>query len=337
MEVNISAIIPVYGVEDYLPRCLRSLEEQTIFDRVEVILIDDGSPDRCGVLCDEFAARHPRNVRVIHKENGGVSTARNVGLEAATGNYYLFLDSDDFLREDACEILTKAAQESRADLVIFRELEVYDEEIRRLPSAHTPRRIVGNKAIFHALAGREQGMTEVVSDKLVRAALFEGLRFPVGMKCEDAFVMASLAARAESALVLGDVLYFYRQRPGSTMRTRGDSMVDDRVAAHEEIVRIARKSYPESLEAAKARAYHVRIVCLNNILDCPHYRRLPTWKRHIRAFRERLPDLLRTKHSFWLPPHRKFYAIILCVFPDVALVYERIRYRQRRRHVIFKK
>ena len=90
MEVNISAIVPVYGVEEYLPRCLRSLEEQTIFDRLEVILIDDGSPDRCGAICDEFAARHPRNVRVIHKENGGVSTARNVGLEAATGNYYLF-------------------------------------------------------------------------------------------------------------------------------------------------------------------------------------------------------------------------------------------------------
>ena len=180
-------------------------------------------------------------------------------------------------------------------------------------------------------------MTEVVNDKLVRAALFEGLRFPVGMKCEDAYIMASLAARAESAVVLGDAIYFYRIRPGSIMRTRGDAMVDDRVAAHEEIVRIARKSYPESLVAAKARAYHVRIVCLNNILDCPHYRRLPTWKRHIRAFRERLPDLLRTKHAFWLPPHRKFYAIILCVFPDVALVYERIRYRQRRRHVIFKK
>ena len=337
MEVNISAIVPVYGVEEYLPRCLRSLEEQTIFDRLEVILIDDGSPDRCGVLCDEFAARHPRNVRVIHKENGGVSTARNAGLEAATGNYYLFLDSDDFLREDACEILAKAAQDSCADFIIYRHLEVYDENARAIPCAHTPRRIVGNKAIFHALAGREQGMTEVVNDKLVRAALFEGLRFPVGMKCEDAYIMASLAARAESAVVLGDAIYFYRIRPGSIMRTRGDAMVDDRVAAHEEIVRIARKSYPESLVAAKARAYHVRIVCLNNILDCPHYRRLPTWKRHIRAFRERLPDLLRTKHAFWLPPHRKFYAIILCVFPDVALVYERIRYRQRRRHVIFKK
>lgn len=85
------------------------------------------------------------------------------------------------------------------------------------------------------------------------------------------------------------------------MHTRGDSMVDDRVAAHEEIVRMARKKYPESLEAAKARTYHIRIVCLNAILDCPHFRTHPSWKRHIRELRERLPDLLRTKHPFWLP------------------------------------
>ena len=336
MEINISAIVPVYGVEKYLPRCLRSLEEQTIFERVEVILIDDGSPDRCGELCDAFAARHPQNVRVIHKENGGVSSARNAGLDAATGNYYLFLDSDDFLREDACAVLAAAAAESCADFVIYRHLEVYDANARVMPAAHAPRRIVGNKAVFHALAGREQGMTEVVNDKLVRAELFKGLRFPVGMKCEDAFVMATLASRAEQALVLGDYLYFYSVRPGSIMRTRGDTMVDDRVAAHEEIVRIARKSYPESLEAAKARAYHVRIVCLNNILDCPRFRTHPSWKRQIREFRERLLDLLRTKHAFWLPLHRKLYAIILCVCPDLALVYERIRYRERRRHVIYK-
>ena len=272
MEINISAIVPVYGVEKYLPRCLRSLEEQTIFERVEVILIDDGSPDRCGVLCDEFAARHPRNVRVIHKVNGGLSDARNVAMDAATGDYYLFLDSDDYLRPDACEILAKAAEETRADFIIYRLRDVFDDDGAAPPQAHTPRRIIGNKAVFHALASRSQGMTEMMIDKMVAARLFKGLRFPVGMKCEDAFVMASLAARAESALVLGDVLYFYRQRPGSTMRTRGDSMVDDRVAAHEEIVRIARKSYPESLEAAKARTYHIRIVCLNAILDCPHFR-----------------------------------------------------------------
>ena len=335
MDVNISVIIPVYNVDGYLQRCLQSLEEQTIFDRLEIVLVDDGSTDASGALCDEFAARHA-NARVFHKPNGGVSAARNDGIERATGNYYLFLDSDDFLRADACELLAKTAQDERADFVVFQEMAVYDDKVRVVPPKFPPRRIIGNKAVFAALCGRSGGLVEVVSDKLIRAELFKGLRFPVGMKCEDTFISPSLTARAERVIILGEYLYYYRVRPGSIMHTRGDTMVDDRVAAHEEIVRIARKSYPESLEAAKARAYHVRIVCLNNILDCPRFRTHPSWKRQIREFRERLPDLLRTKHAFWLPLHRKLYAIILCACPDLALVYERIRYRERRRHVIYK-
>ena len=136
------------------------------------------------------------------------------------------------------------------------------------------------------------------------------------------------------ALVLGDYLYFYRHRPGSIMRTRGDTMVDDRVAAHEEIVRVARKSYPESLEAAKARTFHIRIVCLNAILDCPHFRQHPSWKRHITELRERLPDLLRTKHPSGCPC-RKAYAILLC-HARIGLIYERIRFRERRKHLVYK-
>ena len=335
MQIKISIIVPVYKVEEYLPRCLRSIAEQTVFDDLEVFLVDDGSPDRCGALCDEFAAGRA-NVRVIHKVNGGLSDARNVAMDAATGDYYLFLDSDDYLRPDACEILAKAAEETRADFIIYRLRDVFDDDGAAPPQAHTPRRIIGNKAVFHALASRSQGMTEMMIDKMVAARLFKGLRFPVGMKCEDAFVMPTLASRAEMALVLGDYLYFYRHRPGSIMRTRGDTMVDDRVAAHEEIVRVARKAYPESLEAAKARTYHIRIVCLNAILDCPHFRQHPSWKRHIAELRERLPDLLRTKHPFWLPLRRKAYAVLLCACPELALVYERIRFRERRKHLVYK-
>ena len=335
MQIKISIIVPVYKVEEYLPRCLRSIAEQTVFDDLEVFLVDDGSPDRCGALCDEFAAGRA-NVRVIHKVNGGLSDARNVAMDAAAGDYYLFLDSDDYLRPDACEILARAAEETRADFIIYRLRDVFDDDGAAPPQAHTPRRIVGNKAVFHALAERSQGMTEMMIDKMVSARLFKGLRFPVGMKCEDAFVMPTLASRAEMALVLGDYLYFYRHRPGSIMRTRGDTMVDDRVAAHEEIVRVARKSYPESLEAAKARTYHIRIVCLNAILDCPHFRQHPSWKRHITELRERLGDLLRTRHPFWLPLRRKAYAILLCVCPELALIYERIRFRERRKHLVYK-
>ena len=335
MDAKISVIVPVYKVEEFLPRCLRSLEEQTIFAELEVLLVDDGSPDGCGRICDEFAARHA-NARVIHKANGGLSDARNAGMDAATGDYFLFLDSDDFLRPDACAFLRGKALESGADIVIFQLQEVYSDEGAALPPAFPPFRIADNRTLFSALANRDRGMTEIVCDKLFRRALFEGLRFPVGVKCEDAFTIPTIISRAQTALVTGERLYFYRQRPGSIMHTRGDSMVDDRVAAHEEIVRVARKSYPESLEAAKARTYHIRIVCLNAILDCPHFRQHPSWKRHITELRERLGDLLRTRHPFWLPLRRKAYAILLCVCPELALIYERIRFRERRKHLVYK-
>ncbi len=334
MDANISVIVPVYKVEQYLPRCLRSIEEQTIFPELEVFLVDDGSPDGSGAMCDAFAARH-ENVRVIHKPNGGLSDARNVAMDVATGDFFLFLDSDDYLRADACEVLRATARDTGADIVVYKLCDVHDDDGVAPPAVHAPRRIVGNRAVFHALAGRTDGMTEMMIDKMVRAELFRGLRFPVGMKCEDAFVMPTLVSRAQMAVVLDERLYFYRLRPGSIMRTRGDTMVDDRVAAHEEIVRVARKSYPESVEAAKARTYHIRIVCLNAILDCPRFRTHPCWKKHIRELRARLGDLLRTKSRMWLPLRRKAYAILLCVCPDLALVYERIRFRERRKHLVY--
>ena len=138
MDVKISVIIPVYNVNGYLQRCLQSLEEQTVFDELEIVLVDDGSTDGSAELCDDFAARHPENVRLLHKQNGGVSTARNVGIDMATGNYYLFLDSDDFLRSDACELLSKTAAESGADLVTFKETMVYDDKVRVLPAGTRP-------------------------------------------------------------------------------------------------------------------------------------------------------------------------------------------------------
>ena len=166
--------------------------------------------------------------------------------------------------------------------------------------------------------------------------LTRSARFPEDMCCgEDAVYLFNVLKRVRRALMPAQYLYFYCVRPGSIMRTRGDTMVDDRVAAHEEIVRVARKSYPESLEAAKARTYHIRIVCLNAILDCPRFRTHPCWKKHIRELRARLGDLLRTKSRMWLPLRRKAYAILLCVCPDLALVYERIRFRERRKHLVY--
>ena len=103
---TISIIVPVYKVEAYLPQCVESILSQT-FTEFDLLLVDDGSPDGSGQLCDEYAVRDTR-IRVIHKENGGLSSARNVGVQAATGEYILLLDGDDFLRKDAVERLLAA-------------------------------------------------------------------------------------------------------------------------------------------------------------------------------------------------------------------------------------
>jgi glycosyltransferase involved in cell wall biosynthesis len=116
MPTLVSVIVPVYRVEEYLSRCVDSLLAQTL-DNIEILLIDDGSPDRCGEICDEYVRQHPGKIRVLHKENGGLSDARNAGLKMAQGKYALFVDSDDFILPDSCGRLFAAAEKDQADVV----------------------------------------------------------------------------------------------------------------------------------------------------------------------------------------------------------------------------
>ena len=115
-NIMISVIVPVYKVEPYLHKCLDSILSQT-YQNLEIILVDDGSPDRCGAICDEYAQKDPR-VKVIHKENGGIATARNAGMRIAAGDYWMFVDSDDWLEADAISNLYQLLAEYNADLAI---------------------------------------------------------------------------------------------------------------------------------------------------------------------------------------------------------------------------
>ena len=123
-EFLISIIVPIYNVELYLRRCVYSLITQT-YKKIEIILVDDGSPDRCGEICDEYAKADSR-VRVIHKTNGGLSSARNAALDIATGDYIMFVDSDDWIESNCCEELVKKIMEYNADIVAFGLNYVYD-------------------------------------------------------------------------------------------------------------------------------------------------------------------------------------------------------------------
>ena len=128
MDKLISIIVPIYKVEIYLRKCIDSIVNQT-YKNIEILLIDDGSPDNCGIICDEYAKKDER-IKVIHKENGGLSDARNYGIEASTGDYIIFIDSDDYVSESMCENLLICALENNADIVSCNFKEIYIDNNR---------------------------------------------------------------------------------------------------------------------------------------------------------------------------------------------------------------
>ncbi len=212
----ISVIVPVYEVEAYLERCVDSLLSQSMRN-IEIILIDDGSPDACGEICDRYAAHDPR-VRVIHQENAGLSAARNAGLELARGEWIMFVDSDDWVEPDFCRLPYEAALAHGADLVIFGYINIL------------------KKHIEEGALGREESVTYVVKkniavwNKLYHRSLFHEIRFPEGYVYEDIFATPKLVHAARSVYRLDACLYHYIYRADSichrkTLRSRKDYFI----------------------------------------------------------------------------------------------------------------
>ena len=215
----ISVIIPVYKVEPYLDACVSSVVGQTFSD-LEILLVDDGSPDRCPELCDAWAQKDPR-VRVIHQENGGLSAARNTGIEAAKGEFLAFVDGDDMLEPDALRRAWEAQQACQADLVIF-NLVYVDEHNHPLPapdfSGFRDEVLTADEVWQRYFALAEQKIYYVVAwNKLYRRELFKTLRYAPGKRYEDQFLLPGLLAQCKTVACLRYVGYRYAQRGGSIM------------------------------------------------------------------------------------------------------------------------
>lgn len=244
----ISVIIPVYNVASFLGRCVDSVRAQAHV--TEILLIDDGSTDGSGALCDKYAAEDPR-IQVIHKENGGLSSARNAGLDLATGDYVSFVDSDDFLEPEAYEKLLSCAQRHQADLVCAgrfdldgatgnREKGLCPEKEESLSGPDFVRRMFTWKSVDSA-----------AWDKLYARSLFDGLRYPEGKICEDVPVTYRAALKANKVALLPEPIYNYYHRPGS-ITTAPVSRKNFHFAAHTQaICEDIRARCPEILPQAK--------------------------------------------------------------------------------------
>ena len=215
MEANtlISVIVPVYNVEKLLPKCLDSILAQT-HKNLEIILVDDGTKDRGGIICDEYAARDARII-VIHKENGGLSSARNAGLDIARGEYIGFVDSDDWIEPEMYETMLALAQKHDVKLVCAGRYDVSErtgEKIRGL-CPEKEETVSGEE-----LAGRIflwQGLDSAAWDKLYHRSLWQVQRYPVGRINEDIPVTYRVALEAGKAVMCPHPFYNYFHRAGS--------------------------------------------------------------------------------------------------------------------------
>ena len=230
----VSVIVPVYNVEKYLARCIQSVCGQS-YQGLEIILVDDGSKDKSGVICDEYAERDGR-IKVIHKENGGLGDARNAGVEKAEGKYLLFVDSDDRIHENLVRDTVETAEKNQADMVIFDY--IGEEENGNLTDRFTfP---FSANRVIEVAEEKELIMRSCSAvNKLIRRELWKesGFQFPKGRYYEDLATIPKVMTKTKKIVYLPEVYYYYLMRDGSIMHSRNfEKNYEDRTWAVDQLL-----------------------------------------------------------------------------------------------------
>lgn len=208
--IAISVIVPVYKVEKYIKRCVDSILAQT-FKEFEIILVDDGSPDLCGMICDRYAQNNSF-INVLHKENGGLSSARNAGIRVAKGEYLFFVDSDDVLHPDTLRLLYDALTLTKSQIAIGSFTRFYEDcQIAFEDTLEFETNILSSEQSIKRIYDSEGNAAQYVSacGKLFHRDLFKKISFPIGKLFEDEYVTYLLYFNAEKITVINKVIYFY--------------------------------------------------------------------------------------------------------------------------------
>lgn len=214
MNEKVSVIVPVYKVEDYLDRCVKSIVSQT-YTNLEIILVDDGSPDKCPEICDKWASKDSR-IRVIHKENGGLSDARNAGMAVATGEYTSFIDSDDYIAEVFFERLLTTAKNTDSDIVECDVLKFSENDVPRFNDRDFDVQTYNTQEALSRLIS-ENGFRQHVWNKLYKTESALYAEFEKGKLNEDEFWTYRIFGIAERVTKIDLPMYFYLQRSDSIM------------------------------------------------------------------------------------------------------------------------
>ncbi|MBE5917755.1 MAG: glycosyltransferase family 2 protein [Pseudobutyrivibrio ruminis] len=246
----ISVVVPIYKVESYLRRCIESILSQT-YRNFELILVDDGSPDCSGKICDDYADKD-RRIKVIHKENGGLSDARNYGTRTATGDYISYIDSDDWVAPDYLELLYKALEDNAADVSVCKLIKINKEKCIR-SSKNNILMFSTDSALSDMLY--QKNISNSACGKLIRRKVMNRFPFPVGRLYEDLFTTYKVISECNKIVFVDRVLYYYWINPESIMHQSFSPKMFDEIDAVCEIEQFVREHFPNILSAALSRKF----------------------------------------------------------------------------------
>ena len=271
----ISIIVPVYKVEKYLEKCVNSILKQT-YTNLEIILVDDGSPDKCGQLCDELAKTDDR-IKVFHKENGGLSDARNYGVERANGEYIGFVDSADYIHECMYEELYKAIKKSGTSIAECGVTRVYKNTLRPHYEGED----------YFLVLDREGYLKEYLENKrlygsawckLIHRDLAKKIKFPTGKIYEDAFYTLELLKTVDKYTLISGNYYYYYIRENSITTRSFSSKNMDYIEIMNEIEDYTLANFPIFKEQLLVRLTFAYISIFNQLLEVDNYKRKSEYK-----------------------------------------------------------
>ncbi len=247
MGKTISVIVPVYNVEKYLDQCIESIVRQTYND-LEIILVDDGSTDGSGKICDIWAEKDER-IRVLHKDNGGLSDARNAGLDVCGGEYIAFADSDDRIEREMYEVMAAAIESESADICGCRVVS-FNDKTGETNEIGSDSYIVGKPEEFFEMLYEDTKFPVSACSKLYRREIWNERRFPTGRVCEDAFVICELIDDVDRLVFVPENLYHYRIRSNSIMSSGFSHIRMDEEDAWRRNCDFVKDNYPQVYRAA---------------------------------------------------------------------------------------
>lgn len=306
---EVSVIVPVYQVEQYLKQCLDSILNQTFKD-IEVILIDDGSKDNSGKICDEYALNDNR-VKVRHQKNMGLSDARNSGMNLMSGKYFMFVDSDDYVSEQMIEKLYTRAVETEADVVCCNFEYFWENNEKESFSTKQKREELNSSEIFnHRKNEKNYGFWTVAWNKLYKSSSMNLFRFRSGKIHEDEFWANDIYQKDLKVVTIEDSLYYYRQRHNSIVSIKNNKKEFDLIEAFQERIQIYlnQNMYPD-------QAYKVLIYSLEHLNECRKLKRTEEENTQYKQAAEKTQELIRQLKLTELSGIQKYSLILIQMNP----------------------